>query len=412
MAKRTKKDANINGEPIDITPVEVNAELTTKKEALANYIKDINKKAGREVALFGLPDIKYISTGITLLDQLIGGGLMAGRITTLMGSESVGKTSLCATMVGSAQRLDKNSVWLWLDFENSLYNTDDSAKKGEEKKSWLETLGVDTKRLVFVHSLETMEEYCDFCLSILRSKDSLINGVVIDSVGAMLPQGAVYKKQGSNLKEKSMTSDTMGLLARSLNKFLSMVKGLLDKQKAPMLAITHIYQDINNGGYNVPKGGNGFRHFADLRLYLSSGQKVNWPFNEKDGDKPIFIGFEQVITLDKTKNNSSKHKGTQINLPFIYGKGIDEARFLANRAMLDGFIGRGAAYYYFNDDLSNTEPANERQHKIQGSKSFWEFLNTNEGFRNSLFEKYKGVDLFSETYELPNINESEENIEE
>lgn len=405
MAKKKAK------EEVVVEPVAepVNEVLTNRKAALAELMKGINKTVGSNCIQFGLPDLKTSPTGVALLDQLIGGGLMQGKITTMFGAEASGKTSLAATMVAGDQRANPNNVWLWLDFENSLYGNDNATADSSAKASWLATLGIDTERLVFVSSLETMEEYCDICLKLLRSNDNVINGIVIDSVGAMMPQGVAYKKSGKNLSEKSISSDTMGLLPRSLGKFLSCVKGLLAKRNVPMIALTHVYQDINMMGIRVAKGGNAFRHFSDLRLNVQRGPKANWPFNEKVNDKPKFLGYEQVITLDKTKNSNSMPPLTEINLPFMFNKGIDEVRYLANRALFDGFIEQSGAYFYLEYDLSTERPAKERGLKIQGTKQFWNYIDEDDAIRDALKLKYKGVNLFHETKEqLVILNEGED----
>ncbi len=388
--------------------------LNDKKAKIQELVNGINKGRSKDVIHFGLPEIKTIPTGFKYLDQLMGGGLMAGRITTMMGPEASCKTTLAALMMASALKLDPNAIWYWLDFENSLYENRNETKEANKKKviektSWLQTLGVDTERVVFIHSLQTMEDYCNILKEALEEEETLINGIVIDSVGAMMPQGVAYKKVGANLKSKGLESDTMALLPRNLGKFLSVVKGLLAKHRTPMIAITHIYQDINNGGYNVPKGGNAFRHYSDFRLNMNRGPRANWPWNEKVNDKEQYIGFDLSITIDKTKNSQSKQERTQINLPFVFNKGLDEIRFLANRALYDGKIHQAGAYYYLDKDLSDKKPYKDREISVQGTKKFWNLIETDDEIKDNLQEVYKDIDFFRETSDqIKILNEGED----
>ena len=77
----------------------------TNKEAILKLSQEINKKEG-EGAIYSLGSSKAIlriprwSTGITDLDNIIGGGMPEGRVIEIYGGESAGKTTLAYHLCG------------------------------------------------------------------------------------------------------------------------------------------------------------------------------------------------------------------------------------------------------------------------------------------------------------------------
>jgi len=348
----------------------------TKKDRLAKLqglAKEINKKAqaegGRSVVQFGVPEITTISTGLQTIDSLMG-QIMKGRMTTMMGPEKTGKTTFCARVAGNDQHKN-DTIWCWADFENS----------GD--KEWFKRQGIKMDSLYWLHSMKTMEEYCDKIIEV--AQDGSIDGIVIDSVGAMAPQGEMYKKEGRFLKQKSVADDTIGLLNRKLGQFLRIIKGMIARYDIPCLIITHVYADISSGGYLIPKGGNAFRHFADARLNFRIGPNANRPWNKKEDNKEVYIGFEQLITLDKSKNSASMNAGTQIGLPFLYGIGPSEDRFFVERAVKDGIITQAGAWYNWP----------EKDFKVNGREAFWKTIEERPELVKEIRKAYKDINVFN-----------------
>lgn len=56
--------------------------------------------------------IRRISTGSPVLDQKIGGGIPCGRMTTLIGDPSTGKTTLCLSIAEQVHRTGKDVLWI------------------------------------------------------------------------------------------------------------------------------------------------------------------------------------------------------------------------------------------------------------------------------------------------------------
>lgn len=356
----------------------------TKLELAREAMGEINEKLkldGDSAIKMGMTDTEKMSTGYHIIDTLIGGGIMKGKITVLMGEEKSGKTGFCVGCIAADQRENDDSVWLWLDSENSV------------DKKWFETLGLDSERIIIIDKKETMEEYGDIAIEWLK-KNNLINGIVLDSVGAMMPSGEAYAKKNGKRVEKSLDTETIGVLNRKLGQFLRRVKGPVARANIPLLMATHIYVDINNGGYKIPKGGSALKHFADFRIDFRTGKNVNAPWNVKDANgKEQYLGFEQILTIDKTKNSSSKAPRSQISMPYMYGKGPDEERFFIERAINDGVILHPGAYYYFEENLSITTKE-ESEFKIHGRGTFWKFMSENPKVRKRACEIYKDVDIF------------------
>ncbi len=55
---------------------------------------------------------RRLSSGLTLIDNLLGGGIVRGRISEIVGGTSAGKTSLAACFVASATRRGETAAWI------------------------------------------------------------------------------------------------------------------------------------------------------------------------------------------------------------------------------------------------------------------------------------------------------------
>lgn len=110
---------------------------------------------------------EYISTGMAPLDEIMGGGVMLGRISHFSGAPSTGKTTVAYMVAANAQKMGKKVKWY------------DTEKRFEF--DFAESLGVDLNKLDYEREaiaekiFEDMIEWCG-------ENDGL---AILDSVGGL-----------------------------------------------------------------------------------------------------------------------------------------------------------------------------------------------------------------------------------
>ena len=181
MAKKDEPIKKSNGKSVD-KPTKV----SHSRDELADLLhSSLNKQfKDYQVAYFldGSEDSPtdlsdWVSTGSSLLDIAISNrpnaGLPVGRIIEITGLEASGKSLLAAHTLADTQR--KDGVSVFIDSENAV------------SEEFLEAIGVDTEKLVYVQ-LETVEEIFAAIESIIlkvreTNKNKLVT-IIFDSVAA------------------------------------------------------------------------------------------------------------------------------------------------------------------------------------------------------------------------------------
>ncbi len=115
----------------------------------------LNLKAGKKMAFLGVDDkieeVDVIPSGILPLDHIIGaGGIPRGRITDLYGLPSVGKSTLCFTVMAQAQKMGLKVALV--DAEYS-YSPEYAQSFGVDTETpWRQSSGVGMVSSLWTHS--------------------------------------------------------------------------------------------------------------------------------------------------------------------------------------------------------------------------------------------------------------------
>lgn len=105
----------------------------TIADMMAKVQKETNLKDIGYVTEF--EKVKRLPSGSFLLDQLLGGGWAVGRINTIFGEPSHGKSTLALLCAAYTHKIDPNSKVLYVDMEETF------------DAVWAEKLGVDMNRM-------------------------------------------------------------------------------------------------------------------------------------------------------------------------------------------------------------------------------------------------------------------------
>jgi recombination protein RecA len=278
-----------------------------KLELLKGELGLINKKYKKEVLTFGH---KHITSRIPFksdaLNIITSGGVPTGRFSVIWGGKGCTKTTQCYDLVANAQKMDKTC--LWVDFERSF------------DKDWATLQGVNVDELIMAPIFDNAEVAMDTIISLTKTK--AIDLIILDSVQGLSPVGEQETKKGV---EKSLTDDTMALLARKLSQFFRMSSAKVYESDCTVVLIGQTRMDL--GGFitfEKLSGGHALEHWSSMTIQLRRGAKVDAPKqrvkNEDGSTEEVLTGFNVVAKVNKSKVGPDENK--ECHITFKYGIGI------------------------------------------------------------------------------------------
>lgn len=139
----------------------------------ADLLKKFQSDFGEGVGSFGgkLVNADRIPTGIFELDLALGGGFPRGKVSTIFGPESSGKTNCAYLAIANHQRMFPSLTCSFVDAEHGF------------DPAWAAALGVDTKKLLVIKPAFA-EQAVDIVESLMYAADCGM--IVIDSLAALV----------------------------------------------------------------------------------------------------------------------------------------------------------------------------------------------------------------------------------
>lgn len=247
-----------------------------KKPSLNRIIAQINKKAGENV-IGRLGDMQNISgeripCGISKLDEAVGGGFPTGKMIELYGLPSSGKSLIAQLIVGQAQKLKGECVWV--DAEGSF------------DPVFAKSLGVDTEKLVLLQT-GVGEDIIDTITELLKAEPMVI---VVDSIGAM-----ITRDETEESVEKVFMAPKARLLSKGLAKLTALNKNTL------LVFINQLRKNVSLFGPsgNTTMGGMALGFYASIRVEVKRDREFLHIDGKKSGE---IIG--QIVQFNVAKNKT------------------------------------------------------------------------------------------------------------
>ncbi len=310
---------------------------------LRKAILEVEKRcgAGALMRLDGGDVLKQeaISTGSFSLDRALGiGGFPRGRVIEIFGPESSGKTTLALSAVARAQAA--GLLCAFVDAEHAL------------DPAYARLLGVNTSELLI-----SQPDYGEQALEIARIliQEGEAQFLVIDSVAALVPKAEI---------EGEMEDNQVGLQARLMSKGLRKLTALASRHGATVIFINQIRMKIGVmfGSPETTPGGQALKFFSSVRLDIRRGSQI------KHGDE--ILGHNLRIKVVKNKM-APPFKTCEV--PFFFGRGIDQAGEILEIATSMGIVKRSGAWYsYGNTKLGQGRDAARK--KIAEDRSLMDKL--------------------------------------
>jgi recombination protein RecA len=246
--------------------------------------------------------------GITR-DQF-GHGWPRGRMVTVFGPASSGKTTVALHAVQEAQDIGLTTAFI--DAEHAV-----------DPNYAFDGIGVDRKAMIFQQP-DSAEKALD---TVEAMVDEGIDVIVIDSVSALVPEAELESEHGDN---------HVGLQARLLHKTMRKLVGKVSQQNCTVIWINQIRKKVGVmfGSDETTSGGQATKFYPSIRLRLSPSK------HQKDGKETVGNKVNARTVKNKTDSPFKKTK-----LMITYGIGLDKAAELAHAAENVGAIEKAGSWY-------------------------------------------------------------------
>lgn len=336
--------------------------LEEKRKLREKMMKDVNKEFGVGTLVAGdkLNDQQFYPTGIPSIDNALGGGLAKGRMFSIYGEPSAGKSTLMLQAIAYNQKIDPDFMALYVDQENAGFT-----------KKYAQTLGVDLSRMDYMEA-----DIAEKTTTAMREMIStgIYNLIILDSTNALVPEGEMKK-------DVSATGNTMAEVARLLSKWCRQTCLQIAKPKTTVVCIEQTRE--KPGAMTIPGAptpvaigcGKAVGFYCSQRLELKKGKPL------KDGE----MQTGQYVRFKCVKN--------KVDIPNIKGETI-----MTNGIGFDP--DRDAEEFLLQMFIAQADPA-----FVQVSKVKWEFRNPNGAVveikgKGNILQSLKDANMLQDAIEI------------
>ncbi len=288
--------------------------LPDKDRSLEGAVSMIERQFGKgaimRLGAQGNLGIAAIPTGSLAVDAAIGiGGFPRGRVVEVYGPESSGKTTLCLSVAGQAQRTGSAA---FIDAEHAL------------DAEYAQKLGVDIDNLL-VSQPDSGEQALEIAEMLVRS--NALDVVVIDSVAALVPRAEL---------EGEMGDSHVGLQARLMSQALRKLTAIVAKSKTCLVFINQIREKIGVmfGSPETTTGGRALKFYSSVRLDIRRIASL------KDGDE--VVGSRAKIKVVKNKTAAPFR---QAEFDIDYNEGISRSGELVDLGVEHKLVQKSGSWY-------------------------------------------------------------------
>lgn len=299
-------------------------------KSLKDAMKELEKQYGEGAVIHGTKPTAQIAgvvtdSGSIGLNHALGiGGVAKAKIIEMYGWESSGKSTLCQTIIGNAQKQGQKCIYV--DAENSL-----DAK-------YAKALGVNMDDLYIIQMDEHAGEGAYNKVDRMVETGE-IDLVIYDSYNALQPKSVVEGEVGDS---------AIGKHARMLGQAVMKANYLSSKYGTTFIFIGQLRQKIGvmYGSPDTTQGGNALKFYAHVRMEIvRSTTKEN---SVMEGDEKM--GNKTTVKVVKNKL-APPFRNASFNI--LYGIGIDKFQEIIDLGKDTEVLKLRAGVVTYGDDKYN-----------------------------------------------------------
>lgn len=251
--------------------------MSPTKAALKSFREKFEKKFdGTTIRDLAGPPPEFASTGSLALDYVMGGGFVKGRVVELWGPEQTGKSTLLTIAAARYQQDNPDKMVGWVDVEKT-FDLDWARAHG---------LKLDDDKFLLVQP-GNAEEVADLVKELILS--DMFGFIVLDSVGAMIPQVEI---------EKDADEATMALVAKTVTRMVKIAAAEAAKRGVILAIINQVRANLGYGGDITRTGGFALSHVTTHRLKF---RRADAPIVMGSKGEEVQVGQKIAIKVEKNK---------------------------------------------------------------------------------------------------------------
>lgn len=301
-------------------------EKTQLDKDMAAALAMIHKQFGEDAMLTfddttAIKKIDTVSTGSLNLDVALGvGGLPMGRINTIYGESSSGKSTIALQIIANAQK--KGYLCAYLDAENAI------------DLGYAQALGVDLNHLMLTQTSSGTQ-----CFQIAEAllKQGLVKVIVFDSVSSMISDSEISGEMGDNF---------IGRSAKMMSDGLKRITPLAAKSGCMCFFISQTRKNIGvmYGDTDVMSGGEALKFYSTVIMKIWKKQA---PTTEKINGEDVATSVETTVKVVKNKVAPPFRTAKFI---IRYGKGVSQEEEVFDLAVKFGILEKAGAWVRYKGE--------------------------------------------------------------
>ena len=246
--------------------------------------------------------IKFINSGCTLLNKVLGGGWPLGRISNIVGLRSSGKTELAIEAIVNFCKDYPEGEAYYLEGEAAF------------DYGYAEQLGFPLDKVNFVDdSIDTVEGMYDDIIKIIsKNKNNKPIIYVVDSLDSLSDE--------AERKEEDITKGTYNLgKAKQLSKIFRLITKKVNTSNMHLMIISQLRDNVGVmwGDKNTRSGGKALDYYASQIINIAQKEKINKTVKGIKREYGIWVEV-------KCKKNKIGMPFRECQFPIIFTLGIND----------------------------------------------------------------------------------------
>jgi len=248
-------------------------------------------------------NLKFVSTGCTILDCALGGGYVLGRITNIVGDKSTAKTALATEALTNFVRSYPNGMAAYRETEAAF------------DRDYAAAMGLPVKDISFGDPdkpLTTVEDFERDLLAFLESVGPKRQGIyVLDSLDALSDEAEMEREIGE--------ATYGGNKAKALSSMFRKMARRLERSNVLLLVISQVRDNIGAmfGEKHKRSGGKALDFYASQIMWLAHIKTLKKVI--KQVERPY-----GVVIKANVKKNKVAMAFRQCEFEFHFGYGVED----------------------------------------------------------------------------------------